>query len=622
MNYGGSKVPAFYAPAVVTLKRRRNGDILLSSPQELAPCPDNLVEVLRRWADAAPLRVFLAERKADGTWRELSYAGTVAAIDSISQSLLDLGLRGNAGESSSMIAILSENGIDHALLYLAAMQLGIIVTQISPAYSLASSDHAKLKFVCAKIDPALIFVADGLQYAAALRDLHPGDRQVVVGKNPTLGGNARLFSDLLGARPGLSVAEERGKVGPDTIAKVLFTSGSTDFPKGVTNTHRMLVSNMQGFAQLWPFLREKPPVLLDWLPWNHTFGSNHNFNLALYNGGTLYIDDGKASVEGIERTVRNLREISPTIYFNVPRGYQLLMPYLEKDTVLRDGMLRRLDMFFYAGASLPHCLWERLEALSVRATGRKTPIASGWGMTETSPGLLLVHYETSHEGNVGLPLPGVTIKLTPSGGKLEMRAKGPNVMKFYWKEKEKTREAFDEEGFLKTGDAGRFEDPGDPAKGMVFDGRIGENFKLMSGTWVQVGNVAMSLIDECAPLVQDAVLAGQDKEALAVLVFLDLEGCRSVCESLGAHPTLADAARNPQLRRALEGKLRAYNEKNQAGLNKISRAMVMREGPSLDASEVTAKGNVRQNAVLANRADLVQRMYSATPGDPEVIFLE
>jgi feruloyl-CoA synthase len=374
------------------------------------------------------------------------------------------------------------------------------------------------------------------------------------------------------------------------VAKVLFTSGSTGEPKGVINTQRMICSNQQAIVTAWPFLRDRPPVVLDWLPWSHTFGANHNFFMALFHGGALYVDDGRPTPELVTRTCDNLREISPTLYFNVPRGFDVLLPRLEADPALRDAFFRDLDVVFYAAASLPNPLWERLEALSIASRGERVHMLSAWGSTETSPLATTVHFHIPRAGVIGLPAPGTTIKLAPAGDRLELCVKGPNVTPGYWRRPDLAASSFDDEGFLRMGDAGKLADDADPAKGIVFDGRLGEDFKLSSGTWVHVGALRVELVARLAPLVMDAVVTGLDRDEIGLLLFA------------GATPP-------PDVLPRLREHLRAHNLEHPHGSQRIGRALWMTEPPGIDAGEVTDKGYINQAAVLRRRAALVERLY-------------
>jgi len=558
------------APAKVEVERR-GGNIYLRSPQKLAPYSRCVTEWLVRWSDKAPERTFLAERKGDG-WRKMGYREAYGAVRRIAQALLDLGLG-----PERPVAILSDNSVDHALLALGAMHVGIPAAPISPAYSLMSQDYGKLKHIFELVQPGLVFAADPAKFAPALA---------------AVGAKSTSVAELLESNPGSTQEREHARVGPQTVAKILFTSGSTGMPKGVPNTHGMLCANQQQLAQAWPFVEDRPPVVVDWLPWNHTFGGNHNFNLVLRNGGTLYVDSGKPLPGLVEATVKNLADVAPTMYFNVPRGYDLLLPYLEKEESLRRNFFRELDVLFYAAASLPQNLWDRLKTLG----GPHLAMLSAWGSTETSPLATSVHFHMDRPGVIGLPIPQCELKLVPGAGKLEVRVRGPNVMSGYYKRPDLTREAFDDEGFYRIGDAAKFADADDPAKGIVFDGRIAEDFKLTSGTWVNVGAIRVKLIAAADPLVQDAVITGHDREEIGALVFLS-----------------AAAKERPDVRERLQGALRKLAAEGGSSTHP-RRLFVMSEPPSIDANEITDKGYINQRAVLERRATLVEKLYAGGEG--------
>ncbi len=602
-----------FAPAAVEVVRRADGVQVLRSPQQLQPYARCIGEYLERWAGEAPDRVFLAER-AGAAWRRLTFGEALREARAIGAALL---ARGLSAERPAMV--LSDNAIDHALLALGAMHVGVPVAPVSPAYSLMSKDYAKVKAIAELLKPGLVYAADGAKFAGVLQAVDFGGAEIVLGANPPAGLKATAFADLR-KTPGADVDLAYAAVGPDTIAKFLFTSGSTGEPKGVINTQRMLCSNQQAIIQAWPFLKERPPVIVDWLPWNHTFGGNHNFNIALANGGTLYIDEGKPVPGLIEKTVATLREVSPTIYFNVPRGYDALIPFLERDEALRKRFFAELQMIFYAAAALPQNLWEKLEDLSVRERGRRTVMISSWGATETAPMVTAVHYQIERAGVIGLPAPGTELKLVPNENKLEMRVRGPNVTPGYWQRPDLTREAFDEEGFYRIGDAGRFADPDDPAKGIEFDGRIAEDFKLMSGVWVHVGALRVKALAALAPLAQDIVVAGHDREEAGFLVFANPAGCRGLCPELPADAPLEQVLADERIvARVREGMARLKQEGGGSSTY-ATRALLMAEPPSIDANEITDKGYINQRAVLARRAALVQRLY-AEPADAAVIRL-
>ncbi|HEV2431446.1 MAG TPA: feruloyl-CoA synthase [Burkholderiales bacterium] len=560
-----------FAPPKVEVEERADGSMLLRSPQKLGPYARCVTEWLVQWSDRAPDRVFLAERKGD-SWRKMTYRETYGAVRRIAQALLDRGLG-----SERPVAILSDNGVDHALLALGAMHVGIPVAPVSPAYSLMSKDFGKLKYIFDLVRPGLVYTADPKKFAPALA---------------AVGATSTPVAELLETNPGSTQEREFSKVRPETVAKILFTSGSTGIPKGVINTHRMLCANQQMLAQAWPFVEDRPPLVVDWLPWNHTFGGNHNFNLVLRNGGTMYVDGGKPVPGLVDTTAYNLREVSPTLYFNVPRGYDLLLPFLEKDAELRRNFFRDLDVLFYAAAALPQNLWDRLKLLAT-TEGRAPAMLSAWGSTETAPLATSVHFPMQRAGVIGLPVAECELKLVPSAGKLEVRVRGPNVTPGYYKREDITRAAFDEEGFYRIGDAVKFAEPDDPAKGIVFDGRVAEDFKLSTGTWVHAGAVRVKLIAAADPLIQDAVITGQDRTEIGALVF----------PSPGTKDMSPDAIRS-----RLSAVLAQLAQ--ESGSSMVPRRLLlMTEPPSIDANEITDKGYMNQRAVLERRAALVEKLY-------------
>ena len=567
-----------FAPAEVDLEKRADGTLILRSPQKLGPYSRCITEWLVQWSDRDPARLFLAERKGEA-WRRISYREAYGAVRRIGQALLDRRLG-----AEKPVAILSDNGIDHALLALGAMHVGVPAVPVSPAYSLMSKDFGKLKAIFELVKPGLVYAAEPAKFGPALEAVQASSTPV---------------AELLETNPGSTLEREHRKVGPDTVAKILFTSGSTGIPKGVVNTHRMLCANQQMLAQAWPFVQEKPPVLVDWLPWNHTFGGNHNFNLVLRNGGTLYIDGGKPVPGLVEATVRNLKEIAPSLYFNVPRGYDLLLPFLERDAELRRSFFRELQVVFYAAATLPQNLWDRLVRLArEEKRGGDFAMLSAWGSTETSPLATSVHFPMERPGVIGLPVAGCELKLAPFGGKLEVRVRGPNVTPGYYRRPELTSAAFDEEGFYRIGDAVKLADPGAPAKGIVFDGRVAEDFKLSTGTWVNVGMVRVKLIAAADPIVQDAVITGHDRAEVGALVFL----------SAAAKDLQAD-----EIRAKLSQALARLKAEGGSSMHPV-RLLVLGEPASIDANEITDKGYVNQRAVLERRAALVERLYAGGEG--------
>lgn len=606
-----------YGRAETEFTRLVDGTILMRSPEPLDAYPDKLTEKIDHWAKAAPERIFMAQRvssgDAKGEWRRLSYADLQRQVRAIGQALLDRNL-----SAERPVAILSDNDLEHALLALAAQYVGVPSAAISPAYSLVSSDHAKLKHVLGLLKPGLVFAADGARYAAAINAAVPADVEVVVTANPLSGRSATPFTALVQTTATEAVDRAHRAVTPDTVAKFLFTSGSTGMPKGVINTQRMLCSNQQMIVQSLPVFGEEPPVFIDWLPWNHTFGGNHNIGITLYNGGSLYIDDGKPVPALVERTVRNLREIAPTVYFNVPKGFEMLVPYLREDRGLRETFFSRLKMIFFSGAALPQHVWTALEDLAVETIGVRIPIISGLGATETAPFALCANWPVDRSGIIGLPVPGLDLKLVPNGSKLEVRVRGPNITPGYWRMPEISAKSFDEEGYYKMGDAARFIDPDQPEKGLMFDGRISEDFKLTSGTWVSVGPLRAKFIAHFAPFVRDVVIAGHDRTDLAGLVIVDLDNCRSLCPDLPADAGIAQIVHDPRVRQRFAELLQSYAQQATGSSNRIERIVLLDEMPSLDVGEVTDKGSINQRAVLDHRAALVEDLYAANPS-PRVI---
>ena len=512
--------PLFATPEIAH-ERRPDGTVVLRSTRTLGPAPRSLGALLERWAAADGRRVFMAERDPAGAWRRITYAEAARAVNAIAQSLLDRRLG-----PERPVLILADNGIDHALTMLGALHVGVPAVPVSTAYARLSQDFGKLRYILGLVQPGLVYLDEADRYAKALATLGVPAGVEIVASRGNLGGVAPVtpFSALAEVRPTPAVDAAFARVGPDTVAKILFTSGSTGQPKGVINTQRMLCSNQEMIAQAWTFVAERPPVLVDWLPWSHTFGGNFNVNLVLRNGGTFHIDEGKPAPGLIGRTVANLKEVSPTVYLNVPRGYALLLDHLETDAELQRSFFARLDLLFYAAAALPKTLWDRLEALSLKVLGRKVPFVSSWGMTETAPSATIVHFRLDGPGNVGVPGPGIAVKLVPDADKLEIRVKGPNVTPGYFKAPELNGQLFDADGWLRTGDAVRLAEPGNPAAGLLFDGRVAENFKLLTGTWVNVGMLRTAVIAAGAPAIEDAVVTGHDRDEIGLL---DLpEPCR------------------------------------------------------------------------------------------------
>jgi feruloyl-CoA synthase len=598
---------------------------IVRNREPLGTYPAKLTARLEHWAQNAAGRTFLAERAPDRDgWRTVTYGEALASVRAIAQALLDRKLSPERG-----VAILSENAIDHALLGLAAQIAGVPYAPVSPAYSLVSTDFEKLRYVMRSLTPGLVYASDGARYAAAIRAVVPADTEVAVSGAPPGDRAATPFAALAETAVTPAVDAAHAAVGPDTIAKILFTSGSTGAPKGVVNTQRMLCSNQQMLAQSFPFVCDEPPVLLDWLPWNHTFGGNHNFNMVLNNGGTLYVDGGKPTPAGIAQTVRNLREIAPTAYFNVPKGFEMLLPFLRDEPALRARFFERLAMIFYSGAGLAPHVWDALQELAVRETGYRVLITTSLGSTETAPMALAAPWLADGAGYVGVPVPGVEVKLVPSGHKHELRLRGPNVMPGYWRDDERTRAAFDDDGFYRIGDALRFADENDPERGFVFDGRISEDFKLATGTWVSVGTLRLRIISHFAPFVIDAVVSGENRNEIAVLVFADAERCRALVHgsanaavtATAAAPATASAVlADDGVRTWFRERLATLARRSTGSATRVERLVFLDRPASLDAGEITDKGSLNQRAILARRTDAVQAAHATEPPS-EVIAL-
>ena len=585
---------SFGDPAVA-IEKKADGTIYLSPTRRLADYPVRITDRLHHWADVAPDRVFMAEREGRRGWRRISYADLLTSSRHIASALLTRGL-----SADKPVVILSGNSIDHALVAFGALYAGIPVCPVSPAYSLISKDYGKLSHAMKLLTPGLVFAEDADQFADALSANVPPATEIAAAYGSVAGRDVTRLADLMATplHEGLDAAHQ--SIGPDTIAKFLLTSGSTGNPKAVINTQRMLCANQVMIRETMTFLKDTPPVIVDWLPWNHTFGGNHNIGLTLYNGGSMYLDAGKPMPGGIEETVRNLREISPTVYFNVPKGYESLLPYLRDDAALRDKFFSGLNAMFFSGAAMSPYVWNSLDELSVQATGARVPMLTGLGATESAPFSMSVNPRTSRSGHVGLPVPGNDAKLVPNNGKLEVRVRGPNVTPGYWRQPEITRGAFDEEGFYKFGDALKPADPNDLHAGFDFDGRIAEDFKLASGTWVSVGPLRARFIASCAPLVRDVVIAGINRDEIAAIVVLDLDGCRLINPTLPSDDLKATAA-DRLVRDAFCERFARFLAGATGSSTRITRAMLLDTPLSIDRGEVTDKGSINQRAVLEHR---------------------
>jgi feruloyl-CoA synthase len=592
--------------AVVT--RDGRGRLRVRSPYALGPYPATLTARLAHWAEHAPDRTFLAARRRDGTWERLTYRVALDRTRRIGQALLERDL-----SADRPVVILSGNGLEHAVLALGAMHVGVPYAPVAPAYSLLSQDHRTLTAVCAAMRPGLVFAADGARFARALASLALPSSVEVVTATPAPAVRSTSVAALLDTTATARVEDAHARTGPDTVAKVLFTSGSTGSPKGVINTQRMLTANQEQLRTVLAFLADEPPVLCDWLPWNHTFGGNHNFGLTLYNGGTLYIDAGAPTPAGFATTAANLREIATTACFNVPRGYDLLLQALRADAELRQRFFSRLQILFYAAAGLRQEVADAFADLAVETCGERVPWVTGLGATETAPFALCTgSMPAPVTGRVGVPAPGVELKLEPVGALLEARVRGPNVTPGYWADPVLTGAAFDEDGFYAMGDALGCVDPGDPARGFVFEGRIAEDFKLSTGTWVRVGPLRAAMLTALGALVQDVVIAAPERDDVRVLIFPHLPTCRGVAGLAPDAPIDAALDAEPVRRRFAES-LAAFSATQAGSSTRVVRGLLLAEPPSIDAGEITDKGSINQKAVLRRRAALVAALYDPAP---------
>ena len=612
-----------------TVETRADGSQIIRSTEALRCYPDRLTDSLLQWAQVAPDRAFVARRDEGGEWRRISYGQMLQRVQAVAQVLVELKL-----SVERPVAILSDNDIESLTLALAAMWAGVPYVPVSSAYSLISQDYGKLRHILGTVTPGLVF-ASGPAYAKAIAAVVPADVTLVLtdgladliqntaAETGLLAGrDVRAFDSLLLAQPGPALAAAHAAIGPDTIAKLLFTSGSTKAPKGVINTHRMLCANQQQLRQCMGFLADEPPVLVDWLPWNHTFGGNHNLGIALYNGGTLYIDDGKPTPKGIAQTLRNLREISPTIYFNVPKGLEEIAFAMDSDTVLRDSLFKRCKVIMFAGAGLSQPVWDKLEAHAEAAVGERVRIITGLGMTETAPACTFAVGTNVRSGWIGLPVPGVEVKLVKdasTGDKAEIRFRGPNVMPGYWRAAEQTRDAFDDEGFYRTGDAGKWVDAAQPTLGLMFDGRTAEDFKLSTGTFVSVGPLRAKITMAGDPCVQDAVITGLNQGEVGALIFPRPDECRKLA-GLTENTPLPEVLHHPVVRAFFQSLADQLWQGATGSAGRVARLHVLAEPPAIDAGEITDKGSINQRAVLSQRAALVKALYAGTQADPFLIL--
>ncbi len=580
----------FWDPAF-TYEARDDGTVLMRQTGELTGYLPTLADYFDKWADRTPEQTWIARRGDTGDWRRISYGTAREQARAIGASLLALGL----GPERPLL-VLSENSLEHALLGMACAYVGIPYAPVSPAYSLVSKDHAKLREIARVLKPGALYADSGAAFAKAFEAIRQDGRAVINALDPVPG--AVSYASLLEGNPSDADAA-RAALTPDTVVKYLFTSGSTGSPKAVINTNRMICASQAMIRDCYRFLVKEPPVVLDWAPWNHTAAGNKVSYLVLTNGGTYYIDDGRPVPGKFDETLRNLRELSCTWYFNVPVGYDMLVEELERDAELAGRFFGSLGMLFYAGAGMAQHTWDRLAAVGRKVTGREVLLATGLGATETAPFALACTTVQEKAGNVGVPSLGLTLKLVPNGGKLEARLKGPTITPGYHGDPEKTAEAFDEEGFYCLGDALRPVDPEDFAKGFFFDGRIAENFKLTTGTWVAVGSVRASLVDAMGGLVRDAVIVGENEAQLGALLLLS---------------DRAQTMEPDQLREALQEKLTAAAKTATGSASRVRRAIVLTDTPSFDRGEVTEKGSLNQRALRQNNAELIAKLYEGGEG--------
>jgi feruloyl-CoA synthase len=591
-------------PATTILEWRSDGTICARSPFALGPYPDKITRCLESWAGRTPDRPFLARRDGTGAWRLLTYADALRQVRAAAQGLLAHGL-----SAQRPLLIVSGNSIEHAVLALASMYCGVPYAPVSPSYSLLARDFTTLRALWKSLRPGLVFADDGPAFERALGQVaDPGT--VIATCRPAESIATIPYDAVLENPPTTAVDDAHARVTPDTVAKILFTSGSTGRPKGVINTQRMLCANQEMLRTFLPLLAETPPVLCDWLPWNHTFGGNHNVGITLYNGGTLYIDDGRPTPAGFGATLASLREIAATAYFNVPRGYDLLLPHLRDDAAFRQHFFSRMRMLFCAAAALRQQTADELQAMAVDAAGEPIPLVTGLGATESAPFALCAGAATFSGGRVGVPVPGVELKLAPVGDKFEARLRGPSITPGYWADDALTSEAFDEEGFYKLGDALRFFDPADPSRGFAFEGRLAEDFKLSSGTWVHVGQLRSRVLLRCGDLVHDVVITAPDRDYVGALIFPDLDACRRLCARPGA--STREVLDDDAVRARVADLLADLAVASPGSSTRIRRAILLEEPPSIDRGELTDKASVNQKAVLTNRAALVDELYAPT----------
>ncbi len=590
-----------FGPVAVNAARQPDGSLLLDNGVPLPQHASSLLERLDHWARATPDRAFIADRIAVG-WRRVSYADARSQIDDLAGGLLGLPL-----SAERPLMVMAANSVEHAFIVLAAMRIGVPVAVVSPQLASAATDTGRLRAIASTLTPGAIYCGAGVDRVAALTALRDFDTRLLSGAVQDEPGFTRLCD--LPRRSNTQVSERFKTLSPDAAAKILFTSGSTGSPKGVIVTQRMMCSNVAGLGVVWPFLHTTPPVLLDWLPWSHVFGGNCCFNLSLYYGGSYHIDDGKPVASGMARTVENLRTLSPNLYFNVPLGFEMLLPFLEADESLARRFFSTLFFIFNAAAALPAQSRARMAATALKTIGRCPPIIGAWGSTETAPFATVVCFDTPYADNLGIPMPGTTIKMVPDQGRFELRVKGPNVMPGYWRQPDATRSAFDADGFYRIGDAGRLADDAHPEAGIRFEGRVAENFKLASGTWVNVGVLRLEVLNFLKPYAEDVVVTGHGRTALGLLVFPSIAACRGLAGDDAAELTNHALVQHSAVVCAVRDGLKRHSAGQRGSSTRIERFVILHTPPSLKLGEVTEKGSLNQRAVLSARAGDVEALY-------------
>ncbi|MDP3824503.1 MAG: feruloyl-CoA synthase [Burkholderiales bacterium] len=600
--------PLTFGVTRATLRDGAQGTHYLRADQDLPPFPERITDRLVHWANTRPDHTVFARRtkNADGStgdWRHITFAQALDAARRIGQGLINRGL-----SAERPVLILSENDLEHALLALGCVYAGIAYCPTSPAYSLVSQDFDKLHHVVKTLTPGLVFASDAQRYSRAMLATVGEGVELVTTEGTVPGRATTPFAALLATEPTPAVDAAMAATGPDTIVKFLFTSGSTKMPKAVINTQRMWCANQQQMSASMPVLAESPLVLVDWLPWNHTFGGNHNVGMVLFHGGTLFIDDGKPTPALMGETLRNLREVAPTVYFNVPTGFEAIANAMKTDDALRKTLLSRVQMFFYAGASLAQPVWDALHAAQESEIGERIVMGTGLGMTESGPFGIFVTSPNVKAGDLGLPTPALELKLVDAGGKTEVRYKGPNITPGYWRMPAETAEAFDDEGFFKTGDAVKWIDETDIHLGLKFDGRIAEDFKLATGTFVSVGPLRAKVIAAGAPYIQDVVITGLDMKEVGAMVFPT--GAVRTLSGLPPETPLHDVLNSPPVLAHFQRVVTELAKTATGSASRIARLCLLADPPTIDRGEVTDKGSINQRAVLTHRAETVALLHT------------